>query len=200
MTQIVILCFEPFRKRKVWQNNVTFQFERFNSIGKLLRIRDGFWDICKQPLHLILCFEVELIVGETKPAVASLSYRCGNEVIIVDAKKGIVSFGILFIKIERIVGGNYRDIVFPRKLQKNIVHAFLFFQSVPHQFDVKILSKEIVPPLEGLFGHFLTAVQNQVGHFTQETACRCNKPLPVFFHQFPVNTREFIIVTLYIRQ
>ncbi len=76
-----------------------------------------------------------------------------------------MGFGIFLFHIKKIIGSDHLDVILFGKPEKHIIYPFLFFKPVAHQFDVKIISEEIVPPFKRLLCVLLSFVQNQVRNF-----------------------------------
>ena len=90
------------------------------------------------------------------------------------ADKAVVGFGVFFVDEMAVVGGNKFDVVFMRQLDEHGVHLFLplidlyvsawFLRLVALEFDVIIVAKEGLEPLDGLFRFAEIAVLGDAVH------------------------------------
>ena len=123
-------------------------------IDYLLGVGERFGDIAEDGLHLRGCLE-PLLLGVVH------SVDIVDEMVGAEADKAVVRLGVLFVDEMTVVGGNKFDVVFMRQLDEHGVHLFLplidlhvcagFLRLMALEFDIIVLAKEGLEPLDGLF-------------------------------------------------
>ena len=71
-----------------------------------------------------------------------------------------ISVGLF--SVEDVVGRNYLGVVFCCQPQKHIIHVVFFREAMADEFHIKVVAKNLYPPLEKLFTLALALVQDGV--------------------------------------
>src|SRR5690606_20323290 len=135
LSSFASICFvshinEFLRDIEFRKQYIAGKFIGFTFVEDFTDIENCFGQIRKNLLHLLIDFQVKLIVWKSKPefssTLADVSFRFLFVLTIFYTKKDVVRNRIFFMGVIGIVGGNILDIVFFTELQQRVIHHLFF--------------------------------------------------------------------------
>ena len=122
-----------------------------------------------------------------------------------EADEAVVRLSILLIHEVNVIGADYLDIVLLGQFQHLDIGLLLQGEGFPvgmdigvgHlmtlQFEVIVVAKEILIPLDGLLGLVQLVIDQGTGHLTGNASRADNQPLVILFEFTPVGTGTHIV-------
>ena len=106
------------------------------AFGDFQRVVTRFGNVFEQFAHFFGGFQV--VAGSVEFESSRLVQR-GTR---VDAQHGVLRARVFGTHVMRIVGGKQRRVQFFRNVQQTVGHLLFDFQTVVHEFDIKIVASE----------------------------------------------------------
>ena len=168
-------------------NNGVGQGVGFHLVQNFPYVVDGVGKIIPEKfVHLRGRFQVKLLVGQGIAMIAAPSYGLVQFFAVADTKKHFLNRCIFGFYIINFVAGHQFDLMLAGQKPQTFVQGFLGIQTVPQDFQVKIIAENIQPFLQFFFGLCLTHVQDKMGYFAVQAARNGDKPFAVLPEQILV--------------
>ena len=153
------------------------------AVGDALGVLDGFRPLGEQGPHLLLGFHVKLFRLKAHPV--GLVHQSSH----LDAHEHVLGAGILFAQVVGIVGGHQRDAGLPVDAQDAVQHYLLLLDAVVLDLQIVVPLAHQLRHLQGvLFGAFVVARQQPLGHLTGQASGQGDESLVMLLEQAHVDT------------
>jgi len=148
--------------------------------------------IGKERLHRPLILEIELVVGKLTVDVFQSPRRLVDAHTFLHTLKDLLRLRVLLVQVIDIVRREIFHAMLACQVEQHAVQVLFLLQSMVEKLHVEILPELLFPPEERLLGLFLAHVQNQVWHFTAQSARGGYEPFLVLQEHLAVNARHII--------
>ena len=101
----------------------------------------------------------------------------------INTKKNVMGIIIFLFCIMTIISSNNRHIIFLRKLQQHFIYQYLFFQVMPLNLHIIIITKHIQPPLKFFLRSVFPLIQNGLRHISPKATGSGYQSLFIFLNQ-----------------
>ena len=142
----------------------------------------GLGHIGKQIIHFLRAFQIKLI-GLELHFIGIIDGFTG-----LDAQQDLLHFGIFFLNVVAVVGGNQRNAGFLAQANQLRQYNRIFLQAVILQLKIVIsLPKQIIEPKRRAFGALVVIGQQGLRHLTRQTGRKADQPLVILLQQLFVD-------------
>ena len=192
----VFFMHELGRDVKRRQQHVALQHIPLASFHQRCDVRDRLRNVREQLLHILWRFQVEAVVGETKPELptplADVALGLADVAGVLDAKQDVVGVALVLARVIAVVARHEFHVVRGGQTFQYVVDHGLFFKTVPVQLGIEVGAHEVLPKQERLFRLGLANVQDERRHFAKQSPCEDDQIFLVLLDKGPVDPRHVI--------